>query len=169
MDRWVQTFDSWDVCDQVCGSLFDRTPMAYAKAFEWSGRKEEFVRRAGFVLMATLSVHDKKAKDRVFLKFFPVMMRHADDGRNFVRKAVNWALRQIGKRNLALNMAAIDTARGMLKLDSKSARWIASDALRELEGKAVRERLIRKRGKSISRQSLNNRQTSTLPGTGSAG
>ena len=147
MDRWVANFDSWDVCDQVCGSLFNRTPMAYAKAFEWSEREEEFIRRAGFVLMATLSVHDKKAPDRSFLKFFPVLMRHAGDGRNFVRKAVNWALRQIGKRNWALNRAAIETARRMQLLDSKSARWIASNALRELEGTAVRERLIRMRSR----------------------
>jgi 3-methyladenine DNA glycosylase AlkD len=144
MERWVTDFDSWDVCDQVCGSLFDRTPMAYGKAVEWSARDEEFVKRAGFVLMASLSVHDKKADDKRFLHFLPVIKRGAVDERNFVKKAVNWALRQIGKRNVELNRAAIKVGRELAAMSSRSARWIASDALRELEGEAVRERLLKK-------------------------
>jgi len=122
MDRWVKDFDSWDVCDQVCSSLFDKTEFAYKKAFEWSERDEEFVKRAGFVLMAALSVHDKKASDKDFEKFLPVIAREADDERNFVKKAVNWALRQIGKRNLELNKKAINYASSIQKSGSKSAK-----------------------------------------------
>ena len=98
MDKWAKDFDSWDICDQVCGNLFDRTPYAWAKAVEWSNHKKEFIKRAGFVLMATLAVHDKKAADLKFIKFFPLIKRGAVDERNFVKKAVNWAIRQIGKR-----------------------------------------------------------------------
>jgi len=141
MDRWVKAFDSWDVCDQVCSNLFDKTPFAFQKAFEWSKRSEEFVKRAGFVLMATLTVHDKKAKDEVFLKFLPLIKRESTDDRNVVKKAVNWALRQIGKRSIKLNEAAIETAKKIQGLNSKSARWIASDALRELTSDAVQVRL----------------------------
>jgi 3-methyladenine DNA glycosylase AlkD len=154
MDRWVRDFDSWDVCDQVCSNLFDRTPMAYEKALEWADRKEEFVRRAAFAMMASLAVHDKSAPDSDFLGFLPVIVKRADDGRNFVCKAVNWALRQIGKRNLALNRAAIAAARQIIEMNSTSARWIASDALRELEGKAVQDRLqTRKRAEGRSPKS----------------
>lgn len=132
MEVWVKDFDSWDVCDQVCSNLFDRTPFAQRKAVEWSGRNEEFVKRAGFVLMAALAVHDKKACDEIFLTFFSTIKSGATDERNFVKKAVNWALRQIGKRNASLNNAAIEVAEEIRKIDSKSARWIAADALREL-------------------------------------
>ncbi len=135
MEKWVLDFDSWDVCDQVCSNLFDRTGFAYQKAVEWSGREEEFVKRAGFVLMACLAVHDKKAPDRNLEQFFPLIKKGASDGRNFVKKAVNWALRQIGKRNKALNKKAIALSKEIQKLDSKSAKWVASDALRELENK----------------------------------
>jgi len=141
MDSWVKAFDSWDVCDQVCSNLFDKTPFAHQKAFEWSKRNEEFVKRAGFVLMATLAVHDKKAKDEVFLKFLPLIERESTDDRNYVKKAVNWALRQIGKRSIKLNEAAIEAAKKIQELDSKSARWVATDALRELTSKPVQERL----------------------------
>jgi 3-methyladenine DNA glycosylase AlkD len=134
-------FDSWDICDLCCGNLFDRTPLAFRKAFEWSSREEEFVKRAGFVLMAALSVHDKKADNEEFLDFLPVIKKEATDGRNFVRKAVNWSLRQIGKRNAELNIAAIQTAKELQAMESKSAKWIASDAIRELTGMAVRYRL----------------------------
>jgi 3-methyladenine DNA glycosylase AlkD len=137
MEKWAKDFDSWDVCDQVCMNLFDKTKYAYKKAMEWSSRKEEFVKRAAFALVASLSVHDKKAKDEDFLKFLPIIKRESTDERNFVRKAVNWALRQIGKRNNKLQKAAIKTAREILKIDSKSARWIASDAIRELESKKI--------------------------------
>lgn len=135
MEKWVSGFDSWDVCDQVCGNLFDKTEFAYKKAFEWSKRKEEFVKRAGFAMMAALAVHDKKATDEELAEFFPVIKREAADGRNFVRKAVNWALRQIGKRNAALNKEAIKVANEIKGIDSKSARWVALNALSELTKK----------------------------------
>lgn len=141
MERWVSDFDSWDVCDQVCSNLFDRTPYAYQKAFEWSEREEEFVKRAGFVLMAALSVHDKKAPDERFLAFLPVIIREASDERNYVRKAVNWVLRQIGKRNRSLNQSAIQTAQEISQMNSPAARWIAKDALRELTSAKVQARL----------------------------
>jgi 3-methyladenine DNA glycosylase AlkD len=141
LDRWAKSFDSWDVCDQCCSNLFDKTQLAYQKAVGWSRRREEFVKRAGFVLMATLAVHDKKADDREFKQFFPIIKREAADGRNFVKKAVNWALRQIGKRNLVLNQAAVATAKEIQKIDSKAARWIAADALRELCSDKVQLRL----------------------------
>jgi 3-methyladenine DNA glycosylase AlkD len=135
MDSWVKDFDSWDVCDQVCGNLFDKTEFAYKKAFEWSRKSDEFVKRAGFVMMACLAVHDKTAKDKDLEKFLPIIVREATDDRNFVKKAVNWALRQIGKRNARLNVSAVKTAIEIQKIDSPSARWIASDALREFERK----------------------------------
>jgi len=141
MEQWVRDFDSWDVCDQCCGFLFDKTKFAEAKAVEWSMRKSEFVKRAGFVLMAALSVHDKKAKDAMFVKFFPIIQRESRDERNFVKKAVNWALRQIGKRNRSLNKKAIEIGKKIGQFDSKSAKWIASDALRELTSKKVQQRL----------------------------
>ena len=141
MDRWVKDFDSWDVCDQCCSNLFDKTPFAYQKAEAWSKREEEFVKRAGFVLMAALSVHDKMATDEGFAKFLPMIKREATDERNFVKKAVNWALRQIGKRNLNLNKMAIKTAEEIKQIDSKSARWIAADAIRELTSEAIQNRL----------------------------
>jgi len=141
MEKWVKGFDSWDVCDQVCMRLFDKTSIAYEKAAEWSGHKEEYVKRAGFALMASLVVHDKKADDGRFEKFLPIIMRESCDERNYVKKAVNWALRTIGKRNRKLNIKAIKTAEKIGKMDSKSARWIASDALRELKSEAVRARI----------------------------
>jgi 3-methyladenine DNA glycosylase AlkD len=141
MERWVRDFDSWDVCDQVCSNLFDRTKFAHKKAMGWTERAEEFVKRAGFVLMAVLSVHDKEAKDNEFLKFLPIIKREARDERNFVKKAVNWALRQIGKRNLHLNQMAIKTAKEIHGIESKAAKWIASDVIRELTSQAVQKRL----------------------------
>ena len=141
MESWASEFDSWDVCDQCCSNLFDKTPFAYQKAGEWSGREEEFVKRAGFVLMAALAVHDKKAEDSKFTPFLPMIIRESDDERNFVKKAVNWALRQIGKRNKNLNALAISTAREIQERSSRAARWIASDALKELTGESVQRRL----------------------------
>ncbi|MBU1122764.1 MAG: DNA alkylation repair protein [Candidatus Omnitrophota bacterium] len=143
MELWVKAFNSWDLCDQCCGNLFDKTRFAHLKTMEWSVRKEEFVKRAGFVLMATLSVHDKKSKDEVFVKYFPIIKRECGDERNFVKKSVNWALRQIGKRNLNLNKKAINTAKEIQKEDSKAARWIAQDALRELQSDPIQQRLER--------------------------
>ena len=132
MDAWVKDFKSWDVCDQVCGNLFDKSPLAWKKAREWAGREEEFVRRAAFALMAYLAWHDKEAGDEAFIQLLPVVQQAADDERNFVKKAVNWALRGIGKRNTRLKKAAIQAAREIQATDSKAARWIAADALREL-------------------------------------
>jgi 3-methyladenine DNA glycosylase AlkD len=135
MEAWVKDFDSWDLCDVACGNLFCRTPLAWELAPAWAAREEEFVRRAGFVLMATLAVHQKAAPDAAFLAFFPLLERYAPDDRNFVKKAVNWALRQIGKKNTALRREAVLLARCIREQPHKSSRWIAADALRELEKK----------------------------------
>ncbi|UCH35755.1 MAG: DNA alkylation repair protein [Armatimonadota bacterium] len=148
MERWVRDFDSWDVCDQCCSNLFDKTPFAYEKALEWSARDEEFVKRAGFVLMAALSVHDKGATDESFESFLPIIKREAGDDRNFVRKAINWALRQIGKRNPRLNRKAIRTANEILAASPRRTNWVASDALRELTSDAVRTRLSRRKAQA---------------------
>ena len=145
MERWVSGFDSWDVCDVVCGNLFDRTAFAHAKALEWSARGEEFVKRAGFATMASLAVHDRSAPDGAFEPFLRAIEREADDDRNFVKKAVSWALRQIGKRNGRLHGRALATARQVEGRGTRAARWIARDAIRELESDAVRERLARRR------------------------
>ena len=140
-DRGLRDFDSWDVCDQCCMNLFDKTPMAWEKAIEWTNREKEFEKRAGFALMACLAWHDKESMDKKFLVLLPAIKREADDDRNYVKKAVNWALRNIGKRNLNLNKKAIETAKLIQKMDSRSAKWIASDAIRELMSEAVQERL----------------------------
>lgn len=147
MERWVRDFDSWAVCDACCGNLFDKTAIAYRKAIEWSKRDEEFVKRAGFVMMAELAIHDKSAKDEAFVRMFPSIVQGASDDRNFVKKAVNWALRQIGKRNKKLNALAMKTATQIHKTGSPSARWIAADALRELRGKNVQRRLASRQRK----------------------
>jgi 3-methyladenine DNA glycosylase AlkD len=141
MEDWVKDFDSWAVCDGTCLNLFRYTPFAYRKCGEWSARREEFVKRAAFALMACLAVSDKAASNQTFLRLLPVIKREAGDERNYVRKAVNWALRQIGKRNRQLNRAAIEVAQQVHELDSPGARWIASDALRELRSPAVQRRL----------------------------
>jgi 3-methyladenine DNA glycosylase AlkD len=141
MEKWAADFDSWDVVDGCCGNLFDKTKIALSKAQEWSGRREEYVKRAGFVLMAEMAVHDKKAPNSTFLEFLPLIEKEALDQRNFVKKAVNWPLRQIGKRNTALNQAALRACKRIQRLDSKSARWIASDALRELTSVQVQKKL----------------------------
>jgi 3-methyladenine DNA glycosylase AlkD len=141
-ERWVRTLDSWDICDQLCGNLLDRTPFAVAKAVEWSSREPQFEKRAAFALMASLA-HRRGAPDATLARFLPVIRREATDERNFVKKAVNWALRQIGKRSEPLRIKAIATAERIATMDSPSARWIASDALRELRSEAVRSRLAR--------------------------
>ena len=145
MNRWLRDFDNWDVCDGTCCHLFAYSPFAWQKAVEWSKNPHEFQKRAGFALMAYLAVHDKRAADQKFVKLLPIIRREAHDERNFVRKAVNWALRQIGKRNLLLNRAAIREANRIRRRDSKAARWIAADALRELQSEAVQRRLPEKR------------------------
>ena len=141
MESWVKDFNSWDTCDQCCMNLFEKTQFAYQKAMEWSSSDKEFVKRAGFVLMARLAVSDKEADDKKFVEFLSVIEGEAIDNRNFVKKAVNWALRQIGKRNFVLNQMAVKTAKEIYQIDSRSARWIASDAIRELTGEAVQKRL----------------------------
>lgn len=146
IERWVSEFDSWDVCDQCCMNLFDKTPFALKKIFEWSEREEIFVKRAAFALMATTAVHNKKLDDEEFIEFFPIIIAKSDDDRNFVRKAVNWALRQIGKRSMYLNRKAIEAAEEILKQNTKSARWIAKDAIRELKDEKIIDR-IRKVGR----------------------
>lgn len=140
-ERWLRDIDSWDTCDGCCLYVFVYAPFAWKKVFEWSRRTREFEKRAAFSLLACLTVHDKSAPDEKFLKCLPLIQRAASDERNFVRKAVNWALRTIGKRNLRLNQAAIRTAMEIQKLDSRSARWIAADALRELSSVAVQTRV----------------------------
>lgn len=145
LEKWVLDFDSWDVCDQCCSNLFDKTPFAHKKAVEWTERDEEFVKRAGFVMMAALSVHDKAADNEAFEKFFPIIVRESTDSRNFVKKAVNWALRNIGKRNIELNRRSLEIAEEIKLIDSSAARWIASDAIRELAGEKVQARLRAKK------------------------
>jgi 3-methyladenine DNA glycosylase AlkD len=141
MEDWVKDINSWDVCDQVCMNLFDKSVLAWKKVLDWSQREEEFVRRAAFSLIACLAWHDKTAKDTQFIKLLPLIEQAAGDERNFVKKAVNWALRHIGKRNLKLNKAAIKTAHKIYKQNFKSARWIASDALRELSSERIQKKL----------------------------
>ncbi len=154
MEAWARDLDSWDICDQATTSLFDQTRHAWSKAADWAEREEEWIKRAGFALMAGLAVHDKAAPDRAFVKLLPVIERGASDERNFVKKAVNWALRNIGKRNRALNAAALACARRILAAankraggerggdpGSRAARWVASDAIRELTSEKIRARL----------------------------
>jgi len=141
MEKWVRDFDYWEICDQCCQNLFEKTKFAYQKSIEWSLRDEEFVRRAGFVLMALISLRDREAENERFEEYLNIIKKKSIDNRNYVKKAVSWALRQIGKRNLYLNARAIETAREIKKLGAKSGKWIAQDAIRELTSKAVRQRL----------------------------
>jgi 3-methyladenine DNA glycosylase AlkD len=143
MEDWVKDINSWDVCDQVCMNLFEKNQLAWKKIVDWSEREREFAKRTAFSLIACLAWHDKKASDEKFIELLPVIIRGATDERNFVKKAVNWALRNIGKRNFNLNEAAINAAKEIQRLDSKAARWVASDALRELKSEAVQTRLKR--------------------------
>jgi 3-methyladenine DNA glycosylase AlkD len=145
MEEWVKDFNSWDVCDQVCMNLFEKTPLAWKKVLDWSRREEEFVKRAAFALIACLAWHNKEAPDEEFIKLIPVIKEGTTDERNFVKKAVSWALRNIGKRNPNLNTVAIQAAKEIKDMDSKSARWIASDAIRDLTSD-VAQRRLRKKG-----------------------
>lgn len=147
MERWVKRFDSWAICDGICMNLFVFTPFAWKKAVEWSKRDEEYVKRAGFSLMATLAVNDKESSDERFAELFEQIKKGSADDRLYVRKAVNWALRQIGKRNSDLNKLAIVCAKELSKYHPKSARWIARDALKELRGEKIQERLKAKNKK----------------------
>jgi 3-methyladenine DNA glycosylase AlkD len=135
VERWVGEFDCWSVCDSACIALLWKTPYAWRKVREWSSRKPEYERRAAFALLAGLAVHDKKASDRQFRSALRLISNAATDDRNFVKKAVNWALRQIGKRNPGLRESAIEVAESLIATESRSARWIGHDALRELRAK----------------------------------
>jgi len=145
MDLWAQDFDSWDVCDQACTSLFDASPLAWKKARDWAECKEEFVKRAAFSLLAGLAVHDKTASNEKFTNFSDILKKHSTDERNYVKKAINWAVRNIGKRNQFLNKKMIELSREIQLIDSKSARWIANDAIRELTSEKIKQRLDRKK------------------------
>jgi len=141
MNEWAKGFDSWDIVDQTVGDLFDRTPFADAKVFAWAAREEEFVRRAAFSMIAYMAVHDKKRDDMDFLKYLPLIESHSTDERNFVKKAVNWALRQIGKRSAVLHPHALRLAENLAAADDKTAKWIGADAARELKGEKILKRL----------------------------
>jgi 3-methyladenine DNA glycosylase AlkD len=144
MDRWCEDFDNWAICDTMCFNLFDRTPHAWAKVAQWSSSKDEFVKRTAFALLWSLSVHDKRAGNEPFVEGLVLIERAADDERNFVKKAVNMALRAIGKRNRALNAAAVAAARRLAGSSNASARWVGKDALRELTSPSVIRRLARR-------------------------
>ena len=141
MEEWVKDFDSWALCDLVCQDLFSRTDMAEKKIREWTSREEEFVKRAGFALLAKIALYRKDAPDKSFLSYFPLIERESDDERKYVKKAISWALREIGKRNKELNIQAIELAQRLKERDSKASKWIASDVLRELQSEKIQERL----------------------------
>lgn len=141
MDKWASSFESWDDTDQACTSLFDATPHAWNKVYAWAERKEELVKRAAFSMIAGLAVHDKKAGDEEFIKLFPLIKKHSTDERNYVKKAVSWALRNIGKRNHNLNEKSIRLAKELKESNDKTARWIGGDAYRELTSEKVKKRL----------------------------
>ena len=147
MEAWVLDFDNWEACDHTITHLFQKTDFAFTKALEWAEREEEFVRRAGFVLMARIAVADKEARDEGFDPFYPLIVEGATDERNNVKKAINWAIRQIGKRNIRLHRKALALAYEIREMNSRGARWVASDAIRELESEKVRERLFKKEEK----------------------
>lgn len=141
MDAWVANFNSWDICDDCTGNLFEATPFAFGKAFEWIKSDKEFVRRAGLAMMVWLTLHRKKEPDETFLTFFPPIEKVASDERNFVKKAVSWALRTLGKRSTFLNKCALQSAARIGKMDSKAARWVAADVIKELKSDNVQKRL----------------------------
>jgi 3-methyladenine DNA glycosylase AlkD len=144
MDRWARDFDNWAVCDHSCYSLFDRTPHAWRKVDQWATRREEFVKRAAFALIASLGVHDKTTPDNEFLRRFPLIEKAASDDRNFVKKGVSWALRVVGRRSKALNKESVALAERLKNSDEPAARWIGSDAYRELTGVLVQRQLAKK-------------------------
>ena len=141
MDAWCRDFDSWGICDTLCFHLFDRTPHAFAKVDQWAKRREEFVKRAAFALLASLALHDKRAPDEAFLRCLPLIEGAATDDRNFVKKGVSWALRLIGRRNRELNAAAVALAKRLCESPEPAARWIGRDAFKELTGPVVIRRL----------------------------
>ena len=143
-DAWIKEFDYWEICDQCCMNLFWRLPFAHKKAIEWSARTREFEKRAGFALMACFGWKDKTIANEQFKKFYPVMIQESNDDRVLVKKAISWAIRNIGKKNLELNREAIEVAEEIKKLNTKAARWIASDVLRELTSEKIQKRLQEK-------------------------
>ena len=145
MDRWCRDFDNWGICDTVCFALFDRTPHAWRKVEQWSGRRDEFVKRAAFALLWGLTVHDKHAGDEPFVQGLRLIERAATDDRHFVKKSVNMALRAVGKRNSALNAAAVTVAKLLAASPQAAAQWVGKDALRELTGPSVSRRLATRR------------------------
>lgn len=145
MDRWARDFDNWAVCDTICFALFDRSPLAWRKIEQWAPRRDEYVRRAAFAMLASKTVHDKQADDAPFLRGLELIEAHAGDERNFVKKAINWALRSIGKRNAALHRAAVTVAARLAASKDAAPRWVGKDALRELNSAAVLARLARKK------------------------
>ncbi|MCL2687993.1 MAG: DNA alkylation repair protein [Methanobrevibacter sp.] len=147
MDNWANEFDYWEICDQCCINLFRKTEFAYDKIYEWTKNDKEFVKRAGFALIAVLAVHDKKTDNEIFENLLKLTKREACDNRNFVKKAVNWALRQIGKKNTYLNKKSIEIAIEIDNIDCKSAKWIAKDALRELKSEKVQKAIVKKEEK----------------------
>jgi len=144
MDAWARDFENWADCDTACFHLFDKTPYAWRKIDEWSCRKEEFVKRAAFALLASVSGHDRTTADAPFLKALRLIEREAGDDRNFVKKGVNWALRGIGNRSAALHRAALATAMRLAASESSAARWIGKDALRDLNRPLVKARIARR-------------------------
>lgn len=149
MDLWNKSFNSWDLCDQCCMNLFEKTAFAWGKAVDWCNREPEFEKRAGYVLISRLAVSDKNAPDEKFEQFYPLLLTGSTDQRNFVKKAVNWAIRQIGKRNVLLNKKMIELSLQLLGTDNSTARWIATDAMRELKSDAVQNRLRKKENKNL--------------------
>ncbi len=143
MEQWAAEIDSWAACDTCCGELFCYTPFAIQKVFEWSLRSEEYVKRAGFVLIAALVIHRKEFEDNIFRSFFPLIIRESTDERNFVRKAVNWALRQIGKKNKTLHNESKKIAARLSRSKNSTARWIGGDAVKDLHTDAVLRRIKR--------------------------
>ena len=141
MDEWVKEIDSWDVCDQICMNLFDKTPYAWGKIIEWSKRDEEFVKRTAFSLLACLAWHDKNADDNKFIRYFPLIKKNSSDERNYVKKAVSWSLRHIGKRNINLHKAALKLAYELKQIDTKTTKWIGSDVIRDLNSDPTLRRL----------------------------
>lgn len=142
MNEWVLEFDYWEICDQCCMNLFRKTVFAYDKIFEWGEHEKEFVKRTAFSLLAVMAVHDKMQPDEKFEAYFPLIISASEDNRNFVKKAVNWALRSIGKRNIELNKRSIELAEEILAINTKSSKWIANNALRELKSERVRKKLL---------------------------
>lgn len=154
MDRWGRQFDNWAVCDTVCFALFDRSPHAWRKIEQWAGRRDEFLKRAAFALLASKTVHDKAAPDAAFMHGLELVEAGAGDERNFVKKAVNWALRSIGKRNAVLHAAALAVAKRLAASEEAAPRWVGKDALRELSSAAVVARVAAKAARAPARKAV---------------